>query len=80
MDGWEASRALFAVLKGCNKLIFILLVGFGKGKLAAVTNLREESQYCASVNVRNSRKPWINSFRAEKGGDPRKTDPKPNCP
>lgn len=80
MDGWEESRAVFAVLKGCDKLIFILLVGFGEGRLAAVTNVREDSQYFASVNVRNSRKPWLNSFRTEKRGDPRKTDLKTSCP
>lgn len=61
-------------------MIFTLLVGFGEERLAAVTNLREDSQYFASVNVRNSRKPWINSLRTEKGEDPRKTDPKPSCP
>lgn len=66
--------------KAAKKLIFILLVGFGEGRLAAVTSLREDSQYFASMNVRNSRKPWINSFRAEKGADPRKTDPKPSFP
>lgn len=78
--GGEESRAVLAVLQGCNKLIFILVLGFGEGRLAAVTDLREDSQYFASVKVRNSRKPWINSFRTEKGEDSRKTDPKTSCP
>lgn len=33
MDGWgwgEESRAPFAVLKSCNKLVFILLAGLGR--------------------------------------------------
>jgi len=57
-----------------------LLVGFGEGRLAAVTNLRKDSQYFASMNARNSGKPWMHSFRTEKGGDPRKRDPNPSCP
>lgn len=70
-DAWEGSGAVSAVLKGCSKLIFTFLVGFGEGRLAAVTNLMEDSQSFASMNVRNSRKPRMNSPRTEKGPEKR---------
>lgn len=71
-DAREGSRAVSAVLKRCSELIFIFIVDFGQGRL--VTNLREDSPLFASMNVRNSRKPKINSPRTEKG--PEKTTKK----
>lgn len=68
-DARERSRAVFTVLKRCSELIFIFLVGFGEGRL--VTNLREDFQPFAPMNVRNSRKPKINSPRTEKGPERR---------
>lgn len=65
-------QAISAVLKGCSKF-FIFPVGFGEGTLAVVTNLREDSQSFASMNVRNSRKPRINSPRTEMGPEKKKS-------
>lgn len=39
--------------------------------MAAVTSVREDSQSFPSINVRNSRKPRINSPRTEKGPEKR---------
>lgn len=52
-------------------MIFIFLVDFGEGRLAAVSNLKEDSPSFSSMNVRNGRKPRINHPRTEMG--PEKT-------